>query len=245
MASHPDMSTTSNEHSASNTNAARSRTSSIFRNRFSNASLLSLSRIRTLLPQYSVVDALEEPPASPLSEVNTVTESLWDSPSAIEPPRYSLSQHRQSLMLTRRASTAPGFDVEAEPQTHDFQYSYPIRAKNPWATLQLHARVEVPGTHSKSLQNQPRLPRFWSCDPISGTVQLDLDSPQNIQQISITVWCHFLFLLISCSLLILTTTTPFQAKREYRLLVSYGRLSSISEARIYSLGQVNGRSTPV
>jgi hypothetical protein len=41
--------------------------SSFFRNRFSNASLLSLSSVRSLLPQYSVVDALE-PPASPLSE---------------------------------------------------------------------------------------------------------------------------------------------------------------------------------
>ena len=237
MASHPDMSTTANEHSAT-----RSRSSSFFRNRFSNASLLSLSSVRTLLPQYSVVDTLEEPPASPLSEVATVTEnreSLWDSPSvAIQPPRYSLPQHRQSLMLTRRATTAPSFDVEGEPQVHEFRYSYPIRAKNPWATLQLHTRIAVPGTHS--IQNQPRLPRFWSCDPITGTVQLDLDSPQNIQQISITVRCYF---VLYNQLRIVDTSLP--AKREYRSLVSYGRFSSISEARIYGLGQVNGRSTPV
>jgi hypothetical protein len=158
----------------------------IFRNRFSNGSHLSLSSLRTMLPQYSVVDTLEESPASPLSEIATGFPSSPQSSSTMQPPRYSLLHARQSLLLNRRASTANSFEADDPLGAHEFRYVYPIRPKNPWATLHLHTRVTVPG----SVQNQPRVPRFWSCVPLKGTVQLDLDTPQNIHQISITVRCH-------------------------------------------------------
>jgi hypothetical protein len=106
---------------------------------------------------------------SPLSEST--------SPSTMEPPRYSLLQHRQFS------------DVEGDPQVLEYRYSYPIRPKNPWATLHLHTRDAAPGD-SKSLINRPRVPRVWSCDPVTGAVQLDLDSPQSIQHISIMVRCR-------------------------------------------------------
>ena len=46
----------------------------------------------------------------------------------------------------------------------------------------MHTYDTILGTHSKYLQNQSRVPRFWSCNPITGTVRLnlDLDTPQNI-----------------------------------------------------------------
>jgi hypothetical protein len=186
--------------------APTNRTSSFWRNRFSNASLLTLSSIRTLPPQYSVVDTLEEPPTSPVSDGITdngasgslqYAPSSWSgssssfplSQSAVEPPRYSLLHPRQSLVLTRRVSTDACFEPEGDPQAHEFRYSYPIRQKNPWATLHLHTRDAIPG-NPKPLQNQPRVPRLWSCDPITGTLHLDLDSPQNIQQIKVMVWFH-------------------------------------------------------
>jgi len=181
--------------------------SSFFRNRFSNASLLSLSSVMSLLPQYSVDDtlALEESSTSSPTETTTTgnRESLSSAPSswtasAIEPPCYSLlNPHHLSMLPSRRASTTTGFGVEGESHAHEFRYSYPIRPKNPWATLYLHTRDAIPGTHSKSLQNKPRVPRIWSCDPITGVVQLDLDTPQNIQLISITVRCHYHFNLRS------------------------------------------------
>jgi hypothetical protein len=141
---------------------------SSFRNRFSNASILSL------LPQYSVVDTLVDAatasdpsfhPTSPTSE------------SSIEPPHYSLITPPTPLST----NWTPDSSVEG-----DFRYSYPIRPKRPWATLYLHSRDAVPG-NPKPLQSQPKVPRVWGCDSIRGRLELDLDSPQNIQQIKILV----------------------------------------------------------
>jgi len=202
MASHHDISApvTSSSSIIANTRSP----SSFFRsNRFSNASLLSLSSVRSLLPQYSVDDTLGASTSSPNTETTTpgnreslsFAPSSWNSnmTSAIEPPRYSTLNPRHSSMLSsRRGSTSTRFEVDGDPQAHEFRYLYPIRPKNPWATLHLHTRDPTPGTHSKSLRNKPRVPRFWSCDPIMGIVQLDLDTPQNIQLISITVRCHFI-----------------------------------------------------
>jgi hypothetical protein len=103
---------------------------SFFRNRFTNASLLSLSSVRTLLPQYSVVDTSGEPPASTLlNETTEILEPLscasssWDSPPAMEPPLYSLTQHRQSFMLTRRPvmSLSSRLSVDHKPTSSDIR----------------------------------------------------------------------------------------------------------------------------
>jgi len=165
------------------------------RNRFSSA---SLSSIRTVLPQYSVVDALQRalrptqilatPPDAPPSW-NSTTSGSTLLPNMTEPPRYSLINPPGELVMNWMASTATLPEVVAN--THEFQYSYPVRLKKAWATLHLHTRDAVLPRNPKPLQSQPRVPRFWSCDPIAGILELDLDGPQKIQQINVSVCYDF------------------------------------------------------
>ena len=146
--------------------------SRFLRNRFSNVSLLSLSSIRTLLPQYSAVDNSGDPStdASPRPPSwNTQTSNPRLQNDTLEPPSYT--------SVT---------SVEGE-----FHYSFPIRPKKPWATLHLRTRDAEPGNITP-LHVQPKTPRVWSCDLIRGTLELDLDNPQNIRQISITVFFQLL-----------------------------------------------------
>ena len=160
------------------TNAARS----FFRNRFSNA---SFSSINTLLPQYSVIDTLEDT-ASDVDTVSPRSPASWNSRysgstlhhNMINPPRYSLANLPHSF--------TPFARPEVGGDRHEFRYLYPIRPKKPWATLYLFTRNVIPGDPKPS-QGQPRVPRFWSCDQIMGALELDLESPQNIHQIDVLV----------------------------------------------------------
>jgi hypothetical protein len=173
--------------STANTNPTRSPLS-FSSNRLSVGSLAS---IRTFLPQYSVAGTLEEQDSttwpvntdshgSPLytpSSFNTAPSHSTDPRSAPVPPRYSLVNSPHSLTTT---ATRSGGDSQ------EFRYSYPIRSKNPWATLHLYTRDAVPG-NLHPLRSQPRVPRLWSCDPICGKLELNLESPQTIQQITVVV----------------------------------------------------------
>ena len=177
------------------TNATTNRTRSPPRNRFSNVSLLTLSSIRTaILPPYSVVDALQAllrpstqiatspPDARP--SWNCTTSGPTSSPNVTEPPRYSLINPPSEPIMTWGRSTATQPEVESD--THKFRYSYLIGPKNSWAILHLDTPARVPGK-PKALRGKPRVPRYWSCDPITGTLELDLDNTQNIQKINISV----------------------------------------------------------
>jgi len=168
-------------------------------NRFSIA---SLSSIRTLPPQYSVTNILGEPAGTPSAvntdshapprhtplSSNTLTSGSASLQNATEPPRYSLLNPPPSLdlILTWSTSTATPLEPEVQGDTPEFRYSFPIRQKKPWATLHLYTRDAVPG-NPRPLQSQPMVPRLWGCDPITGTLELDLDGPQSIQQIDISV----------------------------------------------------------
>ena len=149
--------------------AATSSRSSSLRNRLSNASSLSLASIRTVLPQYSAVDNSLD-----ASDIGPRPPS-WSSQTSSSGPRF------QSDTTIEPPSYGPSTSFEGE-----FRYSFPIRPKNPWATLHLRTRNAEPG-NTAPLHAQPRVPRVWSCDPIMGTLELDLDSTQTIHHITITV----------------------------------------------------------
>lgn len=89
------------------------------------------------------------------------------------PPRYSMIvQHRRSSndTQTRRNPT---------PSPSETKHEYHISHKNKvWAILTVFSRPSIL-THA--------FPRFYGNDPVSGTVDLNLDSPQTINSITISL----------------------------------------------------------
>jgi len=186
---------------------------SFFARRLSTASLLTLSSIHTVLPKYSAVDndgkSIDPPPA--FEESDQPSSNLADQDGYTASPTSDdwRSQSTSPIVTTADAPTFPSQDnivnlhhsilltptimdandplaSRSQPDSSEFQYSYPIRSSNSWATLQLYTRDSVPG-NPKPSRLQPKVPQLWSCDPLKGVIQLDLESPQIIQHISVVV----------------------------------------------------------
>jgi len=162
------------------------------RRRFSNASTLTVSTVNTALPVYSI-DSSE----SPEDEVRWPSESGRDGSYAsstfeeqstpglhptLAPPRYSYLNPRRSILLT----WAPSSEVPGIESSNGFRYSFPIKANKTWATLHLDTRDAIPGNPAPSA-SQPKVPRFWGCEPIAGVLDLDLDNPHSINEINLMV----------------------------------------------------------
>jgi hypothetical protein len=117
-----------------------------------------------------------QPPSYSMVEVS-LADSNEEFPPA--PPRYSMIlQHRRSSDNTQRRLNP----TLSPSQT---KHGYHISNKNRvWATLTIFSRSSTL-THA--------FPRFYGNDPVSGTVDLNLDSPQTINSITISVRSdHFL-----------------------------------------------------
>ena len=197
--------------------------------RFSNA---SFSSIATLLPQYthSVLNISEDleqlrgcyelPAYAPSSSDGSSSSSL--SPAV--PPRYSM------LTLPQSSSSYDSTSPTLGDSPHQFRYAYPIRSKKPWATLHLNTRDAIQG-NPKPLKSRPGMPRFWGCEPVAGALELNLESPQNIHQISISVRWDFTSLLLYYSTYDLGRLLD---KWEYRDVIRFG--SGISATRNHPLG---------
>jgi len=147
--------------------------------RFSRASVLSFASVNTVLPQYNAVD-----------DSSLDDQSVRSSPIASlteAPPRYS---PRDSSLVTNHSPVESSESVPCRSPDlellHGFKYSYPIKSDKPWATLHLYTRHAEPG-NSKPLKSRPKVPRLWGCDPVVGTLELELDVPQTIQHIKIMV----------------------------------------------------------
>lgn len=199
------MSSTTNEETPPSVPSSRRR--SLFFSRQFNASLLTIGSINTILPQYSATDADEQPHTSP--ELDDGSDGTFQaqnrhyaspppfdpsssapgrplSPpgSPLTPSRLSVINPRHSTLLAWTTSSIPSFNDSL--QTDSFRYSYPIPSNKHWAILHLSTCKTIAGNPRPS-HTQPKLPRYWGCDPVSGVVQLDLDHPLTIQQINVTV----------------------------------------------------------
>ena len=162
--------------------------------RFSNASALSVSTVNTALHQYSPINDTESPEdemrlSSDIGSGGFHASSTFEPqsslglPSTISPPRYSYVNPRHSILLSWTPSSE---DPWTESLSKGFRYSFPIKANKTWATLHLDTRDAIPGNHTP-LARQPKVPRFWGCEPIAGVLDLDLDNPQSIYEINIMV----------------------------------------------------------
>ena len=149
--------------------------------RFSLASVLSLASVNTILPQYNAVDDSSLGDQSVRSSpIDSLTEA---------PPQYSHINPRNSVLLTNHipveSSSVPCRSPDLEI-LQGFKYSYPIKSDKPWAILHLYTRDAEPG-NSRPLKSRPKVPRLWGCDPVVGTLELELGVPQTIQHIKIMV----------------------------------------------------------
>ncbi|KAF8165752.1 hypothetical protein B0H34DRAFT_794105 [Crassisporium funariophilum] len=166
----------------------------------STFSVASIATFNSVLPEYSAVDAAGgppefednstffstdagtaspltmSPPASPTSRSPAFPNSYWNPAS-----RYTYMNPVYSEFLT--SSTAASVDVGKDSY---FQDSFPIRQDKAWATLHLFSRKSIPG-NPQPLQHRPKAPRFWSSDPVAGVLDLNLDSAQSIQQITLKI----------------------------------------------------------
>lgn len=154
--------------------------------RFSATS--TTASVRTLLPKYSpITDDDESDPdvlVHSFSQGGLGSDRLHMhvsptlSTSEQFPPRYSAIHPRPPII-----------DAAVRSSDSDRQYSFPISANKPWATLYLSMRDVIPG-NPRPVQSRSKVPRMWGCEPISGRLELELDSPLTIRQIIIRV-CSF------------------------------------------------------
>src|SRR6266511_1482200 len=157
------------------------------RQQFSNVSSLTVSTVNTALPEYSTIDGSENPEDSELRWSSETSRDGFYASSTFEPqsshglPRYSYINPRHSILLNWASSSE---DSRTESLSDGFKYSFPIKTNKTWATLHLYTRDAIPGNPAPS-PNQPRVPRFWGCEPIAGVLDLDLDNPHSINEIKI------------------------------------------------------------
>ncbi len=211
------------------------------RRRFSTASVLTLASLNSVLPQYAATDdterVWEDPPVylpldvgnaeSSSSRSGLHSTSTSSSPnSSILPKRYSFINPRHSTILSCPNPVVESSAPVTSHSQHEFQYSYPIKSNKPWATLHLYTRDAIPGNPRPS-KSQPKVPCFWSCDPVAGMLQLDFDSPQTIQQIIIMVRPATYFFYLAMDGLLMTTPL---VEREDHDLFSRRRIFTVHKS---------------
>ena len=129
-------------------------------------------------------------------------------PTDFAPPRYS-SVFSLTRNHTRRTLVHPGSDNHdassssvqtppdspvtpspSGPQVHEYHIKSGGKV---WATLKVMSRTSVGSSlsASSSLSSTQRVPRFTSSDLVQGILELNLETPQNINSINLSVRFFF------------------------------------------------------
>lgn len=149
----------------------------------------------TILPQYSASTEEIECPVSfeqdirgetyrfqVLSEQrpqshNSVSRSSFQSDRTVRPPRYS-------TISTSYQSVEP---PNEDPLTvQHYEHAFSVQSKKPWATVYMFTPKTISGM-PKTSQTRPNVPAIYGQEPVLGMLELDIDTPKAIEQITISV----------------------------------------------------------
>lgn len=151
-----------------------------------------------LPPRYSSLEGALSPEAA------NILRSLYATPihgddqaRQIYPPRYSgvFQRSNSSVRHHRRhhhlaSGNRYGTDSQLVAGLHHFEYhiktGHGSRAQ-PWATLRLCSRSSSTSVPSSTVVVPGKMPKFTSNDLVQGCLELKLDSPMNINSISLSV----------------------------------------------------------
>ena len=111
------------------------------------------------------------------------SEAMQNTSTPLNPPSYSsvyrnASRRRQPMSPRQDQNVASG---SSGPQVHEYHIKTGSKS-NPWATLQVFSKCSTDSGSSGQ-----KVPCFTSSDSVQGALQLTLDSPQNINSISLSV----------------------------------------------------------
>lgn len=141
-----------------------------------------------LPPRYSSLTGTLSPEASQM--LRSLSTTSGQPVNGAYPPRYSnaFNQHGVTSGMGR------GSSVSRSAGLQPFEYhikSGNVNKPQPWATLKVFSRSSSSlGSNSSSV----KLPKFTSKDPVQGCLELNLESPQNINSISLSVRLPLFFL---------------------------------------------------
>lgn len=159
-----------------------------------------------LPPRYSSLEGTLSPEAANIlrslcaeAPVFSTAASSRDRAREMYPPRYSgvFQRSATSARYHHRHPRGSGIRYYTDSQSsvgfHPFEY--PIRTGHgsktnrdqSWATLKVFSRSSSTSASSSTIVGPGKVPKFTSKDLVQGSLDLNLDSPQNINSISLTL----------------------------------------------------------
>lgn len=124
-----------------------------------------------------------------------------DRAREVYPPRYSgVFQRSTSNARYHQRHRRPGannYSVDSQLVAGSHPFEYHIRTGHgskanrdqPWATLKVFSRSSSTSAPSSTTMGPRKMPKFTSKDLVQGCLELNLDVPQNINSILLSVRC--------------------------------------------------------